>query len=372
MLSQDGNGIAILSSGPIDIRNWVDAIGDILISSRDDVIVKDHMVSTWDDDAVGSGNITIESWAGASGLIDARNATIRSGYGDPQSGDVSLLIRSESGGPGPEPVESFFLPKRVVVKVNERKPEKSKVIAAGYFDMGPDAMDLTESATLTIGNEVVSVPGLVPNAGATKYVHKVPGLLFQIVPNRRGSSRAKFKLKMTGDLTGKVDPDEDLDLRFECDEVDSRGCCALTSGKYALKKVRGTLLHPNLYLSRVKAKIAGGGKDKLKLVLGLATDGSTPAAAEDVRIRFGDDLDVTIPAGSLTREGDRFVFKGDAEGITQVVVDYARESVTVKGKGMDLGDFPQGACSVLVGIEIGGEGRAVRVRMVRTNAALRY
>ncbi|MHC4471162.1 MAG: hypothetical protein ACYS99_09385, partial [Planctomycetota bacterium] len=148
--------------------------------------------------------------------------------------------------------------------------------------------------------------------------------------------------------------------------------CGLTKGKYALKRVRGALIEPDLYLARAKAALKGAGKDKLKLVLGLATDASTPGSAQSMRIRFGDKLDVTIPAGSFEGKGERYEFKGDMEGITKVVLDYAKEALTIKGKGMDLGDFAEGASSVLVGIDLGDQGRAVRVRMVRKGAGLRY
>jgi len=373
MMVHQAGGVTMISEGKIEIGNWVDAFGDILVSSRTEVDLSENRVSTWSVDAMSSGSITIESWGGSAGKIDAGNATVDSGAGDPASGDVSLLVRTPDGAaPPPDPVESFFLPKRIVVKVNQKKLEKSKLIAVGFFDMGPDHRDLRKPATLTIGSEVIAVPGLVPNSSGAKYVHKATGLTFQITPSRRGSSRAKFKLKRTGDLTGTVDPEADLWLRFEFDGVDGKGACALTKGKYALKRVRGTLIAPNLYLSRVKAVVKGDGKDKLKLVLGLATDGATPAKASDVRIWFGESFDVTIPAASFVREGDRYLFKGDVKGITQVSVDYRKEAVTIKGKGMDLGDFPQGPSAVFVGLSVAGDSSAVRVRLVRTRSALRY
>jgi len=250
-------------------------------------------------------------------------------------------------------VESFFLPKRVVVKLNEKKPEKSKLIAVGFMDTGPGAIDLETNATLTVGSSETAVPGLVPTANGKRYLYKEKGLVFSVAPDRKGSSRAKFKLKFTGDLTGQVDPEAPLLMRFQCDEMDGRGTCALTKGKYALKKVRGTLIEPSLYLARAKAKIKGGGKDKLLLLLGLATGGKTPDTVDDVVVRFGQGLEVTIPGDSFERNGDRHEFEGNVDGITLVLLDYAKELVKIKGKGLDLGAFDEGPIAVSVGVDVG-------------------
>jgi hypothetical protein len=364
-----GTSIRILSTGPIRIEREVMSMVDILISSRDDVDVSDAHIHS-DSTEGPSGAITIESWAGAAGRIDARDATVRSGAGEP-SGDVSLLVRTPgSSAVPPGTVESYFLPKKVRVKVRDDKPEKSKLTASGYYDMGPDDVDLTRGATLTIGGEVVSVTGLVRKGKS--YAYDAPGIRFRIKPNTKGSSRARFKLKWTGSPVANLDPEDDVQIRYECGDTDGTGGCALTSGKYKIRKVRGALIEPNLYLAKIKGKIKGPGKDKLKLALGLATGGTTPAAASDVRIRFGSAVDVTIPAGSFRREGDRYVFEGNVGGIRDVVLDYAREILTIKWKELDLGGIAEGASAVYVGVDVGGDGRGVHVRLVREGSKLRY
>ncbi|MHC4471943.1 MAG: hypothetical protein ACYS99_13370, partial [Planctomycetota bacterium] len=174
------------------------------------------------------------------------------------------------------------------------------------------------------------------------------------------------------DLSGKVDPDAALNMRFEGADLDGKGSVTLTKGKYALRRVRGALLEPNLYLSRAKVKLKGPGKDTLKLLLGLATGSDVPAGVSDVEVRFGESLEVVVPAADFVERGDRFEFKGDVGGITLVVLDYAKEIVKIKGKGLDLGAFAEGANTVLVSVRIGTEDRAVRVRMVRKGSNLRY
>ena len=132
----------------------------------------------------------------------------------------------------------------VVVKLNDRKPERSKLIAVGFYDLGPGEVDLTKAATLDVGGESVAVPGLAPSANGSKYVHEEAGVSFLIKPDRRGSSRAKFKLRVTKDLAGKVDPDAVLVMRFAGADTAGTGSVTLTGGKYALRRVRGTLVEP--------------------------------------------------------------------------------------------------------------------------------
>ncbi|MEN8149905.1 MAG: hypothetical protein ABFS86_08785 [Planctomycetota bacterium] len=371
MRAHDAPGIRMFSSGTITIRNPILCYYDsILLSTRTEVDVTGQTIHT-DSTEGPSGAVTLESWGAASGRIDATDATVTSGAGGP-SGDVSLLVRTPGGAPPPATVESFILPKRIQMKLNAKKPEKSKLIAAGIFDTGPDPVDLTMEATLTVGGLEVSIPGLELAPSGKQYRYRDDRLTFLIKPNRRGSSRAKFKLSIKDDLAGKVDPDAVLEIRFECDGMEGRGACTLTSGKFALKKVRGTLIEPTLHLWRMAAKVKGGGKDALKFIVGLATSGPVPATVPDVRVVFGDAIDVTIPAASFERVGDAFLFKGDADGITMVKVDFAKEAVVVKGKNLDLGTFSEGANSMLLGVEIGGEGGIVGVRVNLKGSQLRY
>ena len=57
--------------------------------------------------------------------------------------------------------------------------------------------------------------------------------------------------------------------------------------------------------------------------------------------------------------------------MTSLVMDYARETMTLSAKGIDLGTVPEGAQSVIVTVGAGGS-RTVLVRVVRKGNALRY
>jgi len=179
-------------------------------------------------------------------------------------------------------------------------------------------------------------------------------------------------LKTVGDFSGKIDLEGQVELHFKNAALDAEGIVKLTKGRYGLGKVRGALIAPNLYLARATATLKGNGKDALALVVGLATGGTTPADASNVTIGFGNNLLVTIPAASFTKTGDRFVFSGDVGGITKVILDYARETMAVFGKKLDLGEFTAGGNQVQVSVQVGDDARAVAVRMVRKGATMKY
>ncbi|MHC4860313.1 MAG: hypothetical protein ACYTDY_09515 [Planctomycetota bacterium] len=328
-------------------------------------------VTTDDRTGEASGPVLIENWAGASGTIDLTNATVASGQSDTMSGDVTVRIRRALA-PGDAPTEGWVLPKRVVLKLNEVDPSRSRIIVAGFCDLGLGTVDLTADATLEVGKREISVPGMTPNRRETRFMHRADGTKFIIKPSRRGSSLAKFKLVLRADLSGDVDPESVLTLHLVGAGVDGTGAISLTKGKYALRRVRGALVEPTLHLAKAKAKLAGAGKDKLSLLLGLATDGTTPTEAADLAISFGEGLSVTIPADQLTPKGDRFEFRGDIGGITRVVLDYRKEILKIKGAGLDLGAFEEGGNSVDVSVGLGADERAVRVRMARKGSSLRY
>jgi hypothetical protein len=273
--------------------------------------------------------------------------------------------------PPPPPIETFFLPKSVVAKQNAKTPAKSTLVASGYFDTGLADVDLTKSATLDVGGFSFAIPSMTLKG--TTYSYAAPGVAFSVKTNPTKSSRATFTLKAVADLTGKIAADGELTMRFSGGDVtDAQAKVLLKSGKYALGKVRGALVAPNLYVASCNALVKGGGKDALTVVAGLATSGTTPAAAADLTIRFGPTYVATIPAASFVKKGDRFTFTGPAGGVTSATLDYAKETITVKAKNVDLGAFADGPGPVEVAVALGSDSRAVTVRMVRKKTSLKY
>src|SRR5262245_55825216 len=271
-----------------------------------------------------------------------------------------------------EVIDSFFLPKKVAYRKNPATPAKSVLKASGFFDTGSKEVDLTAAATLTVGKADFNVPSLTASPDGRTFRYDEGGLKFTVVKNPFGSSRAKFRLQFTGDLGDQVPTDGDLLLRFHNDAVDGACRVKVEKGGFRIGKKRGSLSVPNLFVVRSHAEVPGGGKDTLAIIVGLATGGATPAQAADVNVRYGDMLDATVPADSFDRVGDKYVFKGNVNGITSVTMDYARETVTIVGKGLDLGTFPVGQSPLTIVVGVGEDERGVAVRVSRKGDLLKY
>ena len=88
--------VLLSASGILDL-----AVGEVTAFLID---VAGARISTEDKPGVEpSGHILIECWGGAGGTIDATNATIKTG-GAFQSGNISLLVHGEDGGPPPDAI----------------------------------------------------------------------------------------------------------------------------------------------------------------------------------------------------------------------------------------------------------------------------
>lgn len=292
-------------------------------------------------------------------------------------GDGALYLASFAAGevlriaPAVVETDSFFLPRKIAVKANP-VPAKTTFVAQGFLDTGSKPADLTAAAQLTIGSLVTDIPALTASEDGKSFTYSVPGLFFQIVKNPFGSSRAKFKLKRTGDLGGAVPPDGEVDFRFSNAVLDARCRVALTAGQFRIGKKRGALVAPNLFVVRSNAKVPGGGRDRLTVIVGLATGGATPPQAGDVRIAYGTALDVTIPAASFVRKGESYVFAGDVGGVTKVTLDYLRETITVSGKGLDLGTFAEGTNPLTILVGLVADSRSVSVQVARKGNTVKY
>lgn len=273
--------------------------------------------------------------------------------------------------PHPDTVDSFFLPRKIAVKSNP-DPSKTKLTAQGYLDTGSQPVDLTAAAQLTIGSLVVDIPALAASPDGKTFTYVSGGLSFRVVKNPFGSSRAKFYLARTGDLAGAVSSSGPVPLRLRNGLFDAGCTVQLTNGGFRIFRTRGSLVAPNLFIVRASAALVGPGKDSLNLFVGLATAGATPDQASDVTVTFGSALQANIPAAAFQRKGDQYVFKGDVNGVTSVVLDYAKEVVSISGRGMDLGAFAEGPNPLTIVVGVGTDVRGVSVTASRIKKALKY
>jgi hypothetical protein len=87
-----------------------------------------------------------------------------------------------------------------------------------------------------------------------------------------------------------------------------------------------------------------------------------------VRVEIGETCAALVPASAFTRQGDRFGAKGEVG----VVLDYLRETVSLKAKGVELGAFAEGPNALRVESAVDDDARASTVRAVRKGTSLRY
>jgi len=271
----------------------------------------------------------------------------------------------------PTHVDGFILPRRVAVHADAAVPARSTLATSGTFDTGSQPADLTAAATLHVGGLTVTVPALTSVAGGRQFRFSQDGLVFTVIPARTRSSKAHFKMTLRQDLTGLVDPEGPLTVRFTDPAVDGSGVVTLGHGHFVLGRKPGTLLAPRLYVFRVRAHLSGAGGDELTVLVGFATDGHPPAVAPDVGLTFGDTYALTVPGSSFVRKGGQFVAKNRATRTT-AVLDFLRETLAVHVSGVDLGTFVDGPQQVRVGVTLGPEVSTDDVRMVRAGSALRY
>lgn len=371
---RDGGFFAI-ATGPVAIAGEVRSdVGDVhIVSCEGTVDVSSAMITTSDQGGAGesSAAILIESFAGATGVIDAEGATIMSGDAE-NSGDISLLVHEGKIGNQPPPVtiRSFLLPKKISVKPGAGGKGGPSVKVVGFFDEGPGPVDLSQPAEITVGPLVFQTPGLRPEGKFL--VFEGEGLVLKVRPSKLGSSKGKFNLTFTGD-PGDVDVNGEYTLRYRGGGVDAAGTVRLVNGAFKFGKVPGTLIAPELDIRKAKAKLPGVGNHQFKFVAGVAGDGKTPATAPDVFVGFGDLFNADLPSDSLTLKGKNFKLAGKGpNGIAAVALNYAKERISVRGGDIDLGNVPEGPAPLLLIYRQGEDVRAVLVRAVRKGKSFKY
>jgi hypothetical protein len=241
---------------------------------------------------------------------------------------------------------------------------------AGELDTGSATTAFGSPVTLGLGP--LTVGPVTPTRKGTGFTFSQSGFRFLVKPSPIGSSRAKFKLAFQGDLTESFPLDGDLPVGYADMAAFIGGTPELDDGKFQLK--RGGEIHdPNFNLVKVAAKVpAGEANDKLALVVALNEFDGGPTVPFDVRLEFGDGFDVTLPASSFRRQGDRFTLKRPAPGITKATLDYDSGLMSFSGKGLDLGAFADGSNVVRIAVSLGADRRAVTVRLGKNGVALRY
>lgn len=247
-----------------------------------------------------------------------------------------------------KPVVSYFLPK--IVKAKVRGAGQDSLSSTGFYDDGGSPVDYGQPVTLEIGGFTRTFTMVAKGKGFASPKDKT--FSFQVVPNLKGSSRGKFKLKLKkGTLGGLLPQDGEVELHFRATGLpDAFGKIVLSDARYQLGRARGALLDPPFFPARSVAVLKEGANDKLQFKGGFATGGVTPATISSVRIAFGDGFQRTIPGTSFTKAGDRFLYlEKDGAYALVIKIDFLRETVLTKAKGIELGDLETATIDVVFG-----------------------
>jgi hypothetical protein len=361
--------LTLTANGALTCAGSLDGATGVSATSLSGSITLDNAgVRTNSSHGARSGDIAVTSFAGATGKISAKSATIRSGDNATASGDVALRVHS----PFAPTVTSFLLPTSASVKLGAVKGAGFR--AAGTFGFPSDLPTVNVGGMvdfeLTVGTRVVT--GHLHYDGKT-FKHKTATEQITVTPPRTGSSEGAFSFRIDDDLTGAVPADGTLELKLTLGAAEAAGSVVLTAGKFKLGQ--SEVLAPNLFPVKIAAKIPGGGRDTLTMTLGFSP-GDAADAMQTLTIGFGE-YEATIPASEFASAGTgRFLAKNppSAPGLTSVTVDLVRGTVLVKGKALDLGAFPA-ATSVAVPITLSlgaADVRSVDVELSRKGSKLAY
>jgi hypothetical protein len=299
------------------------------------------------------------------------DGTVIVGHGYDASGD-SQAWRAVLGDEPPPPIDLPLLATEFTAKVKKSKPERSKLILQGLLDLGPDPVDLSAPCDVRCAGLLLAVPSFTKLRSGT-WRHTSEGLRVDLVPAATGSSLMRLKVKRKGALGGDVPLDGPLELRAASREVAHVGTVVVDGGRYA-QGGKGALEDPGLFLTSVTLRLRGKGAQRLTLEASL-TGGALPTILPtwpDVLVELGDELKVVVPGTSFVSRRGRIEFDGDISGITKVVLDPAKERMTVKGRGLSLGTFPDGAHTVTVRLGLGTDTRSTTVRMISKRNKLQY
>jgi hypothetical protein len=365
-----GGSLTLVAGGAVQVGATLAANGTLTVQSMNgDVTLSGQKLSTGSAGAK-SGDIVIESYGGSSAKIDATNATVRSGDDPNASGDVALKVHAAPLTPS----VGSLVPQQVKVRLKKKDLAHSHLTAIGVIDTGPDAVDLTGDATLTVGGIAFPVTLAADAAGRPSY--RGGDVSVRLTPSKSGSSRTVFRFDVTGDFRGTLDDAATgaMTLEFQHGTLDAKGTVRLLAGVYVRGRRRAALVTPDFYVVSARATVKGGSKDRLDLVAGFSTDGTTPSAPPDMTVTFGGTFSVAVPSKSFKSAGiGRFAATDPAHGVSSLVVDYHSETVTFHGRGISLGTIPPGlAIHLVASVTFGDDARGADIRVAHLGTSLVY
>ena len=369
LTTQDGP-IELLSSGTVDVASDLTANGPLsIVSTEGDVSIVGRTLLTGPDGA-RTGDLTISCFGGSGATIDVSTSSIRSGDHATASGDVKIEVHAPAAPPA---VDGTIVPARIQVK-SQKGSDAKRLVASGVIDFGGNPVGLLGVAQLTVGDLPFNFVLGTDKRG--RGIYTSDAMTLRITPSKLGTSRGTFNLTVIGDFSGFLDQDGsgDVAIQFERGLFRARGTAELIGGKFALGAVRGTLVEPGFRVAQAHGVVKEGANDKLDLVLGVGGTEASPSAAPEVTVAFGDTFSVTLPSAAFTetRPG-QFTARDPAQGVKALVLDFAKETVTFKGRKIELGDVgDETTLPLTCTLTLGTDTRTFTFRMAHRGSALIY
>jgi len=363
-------GFRAVAFGPLSVGGSISAWGPVELTSRTaEVDASGCSIDTRPlFDAPVSGSVSIESFAGVDGRITAAGATIATGKATETSGDIRLLVHA---GEIVEPVEGFLVPTRVAVR--RLRTGGTFLTASGFLDTG-SASFAQGDATLTIGDAVL--PVLLRDGGRNKLWATGGWFDVDIAPDPNGSSRAAFRVRSYGDLSGflAADGSGELRLRIASAGATASGAVALTNGAYPSGRVPQAAAWSDLYVSRLAGRLPGARPGTLDATFGIGAAAVSVSAASSVRVDVGDRFSAFVPMSAFV-ERTSGVLRAvrPAPGVRLVVIDVRAGTIRIVASDADLrtsaGDVP---AQLVAGVSIGAFERRVLLRVRHSRAGVAY
>ncbi len=243
-------------------------------------------------------------------------------------------------------VDGYLLPTKVALKI--KGAGKDSLSAACTLDDGGATVDYTQPVTIQVGGfSQTFTPTFKKGVASFKDAH----LTFSAKPDLKGSSRGTVSIKLAKTtLAGVIDPAAQVEFHLHASGLpDATGRVQLTNGAFTVGKVRKSLVFPAFFPTKVSVVASDTKPDTLSLTAGFAAHNQTPDTLGHFRLALGTTFDRQIAGTAFTKTGDVFKYsKKTLQETLTVTVDFAKETITVSAKGIEVGALTDATTDVVV------------------------
>jgi hypothetical protein len=292
----------------------------------------------------------------AAGTVTAPAVTLDlSGLRSRATYSVRVKALNDFGASRPADPLDFAMPAQLLVTSAKRSPAKgsrpARLAVAGRFDLAEDASDLSGPATLKVGAASFSIPGFVAKGAVLR--HAADGLRLDLKPARSGGSSVALALVLDGPVAEALDPEGPFVLTFSTGTFTCMGGADLAGGAFDAKRGIGSRASPAVALNAFKASIAKEGDHSVALQASYRTSSIPFGVVPDVRLSLGGVEIVSLQGAKFEAGSGVWVLKVAGPPQWTAIIDPVKGTLSLKGRHVDLGAYPEGPVPVDIGLDIG-------------------